>query len=259
MPQKDTRNVRFVNRNKFFNYADIGSIGDRRQPNCRRCEFKGLECRTVQRRPIFRHGSKANLDANFREDQPWVNSRPRNWRAARSNLMSRNPSNLIVSNWQPDGSSPIQGSKSAEERNASGNSKPPNFESVGPNEVVQIESQQIESPPSDGAREVIYSPGSLSNSSRGSRSSGVDNGLGREEPYLTEPNNEIQLTETLKTLRECIAPCDQGHSQFFVEQNPTRVSSDLQESCLLRYFIEELSPWVGNFKWKNVLLANNTG
>ncbi|KAJ5327656.1 hypothetical protein N7452_008046 [Penicillium brevicompactum] len=61
---------------------------------------------------------------------------------------------------------------------------------------------------------------------------------------LTSPDNN---TRTGEDPRQLIASDHIQHAQVFtplsVHRNATKSSSHIQESCLMRYFIEELSPW----------------
>lgn len=59
--------------------VDTASADDKTRPTCARCHAKSLACVRAPPRPSFRHGSTANFDARLAHNQPWVNSRPRNW------------------------------------------------------------------------------------------------------------------------------------------------------------------------------------
>jgi hypothetical protein len=61
-------------------YTKSSVAGDKQRPVCTQCKTKGLDCKPVQRNAVFRHGSMANLDANFPRCQTWVNSKPKNWK-----------------------------------------------------------------------------------------------------------------------------------------------------------------------------------
>ena len=134
---------------------------------------------------------------------------------------------------------------------ATGYSNNPKFQSVEPSEIVCDGSQPRGSPTSGGARPVIYSPDSFSNTSNCSISSRFENGFGREQLCSANPDDYIQITENdAQTLEEDVTQFDQAQSELSLNKNSTG-SNELQESCLLRYFIEELSPWVGLLKLKH--------
>ncbi|CAG7934919.1 unnamed protein product [Penicillium nalgiovense] len=208
--------------------------GDRRQPICQRCEIKGFECKPAQRKPVFRHGSTANLDTSFREDQTWVNSRPRNWRhPTRSARLSRSRSSPIVSNEDPDGSSLTSGGLANEHQRQTGSySNTLNLGSVEPDENIQNEPQHTGSFRLDVTGSTVGSPSSPANVSSSSTFTSLDNGFERGQSCLAKSDANLRNA----------AP-GSHMTTYSVNQDLTRGSSNIQESCLMRYFIEELSPW----------------
>lgn len=205
-----------------------------------KCETKGLDCRPVQRNPVFRHGSTANLDANFGEDQTWVNSRPRSWRQpTRSARLSRSRSSPTVLDEDLNESSiTLRGQSNGPQRQAGGYSITDIFGSVELNENLQNESSNVGSFTIESARPVVCSPGSPSNVSNSSISSSLDNGIERNQLPRAKSDN-LELGSHTATVRSV-------DTSYSVNQGSTKGSSNVQEACLLRYFIEELSPWVSH-------------
>lgn len=220
----------------------LPSTGDRKQPICLRCEIKGLDCRPAQRKPVFRHGSTANLDANFTEYQTWVNSRPRNWRPpTHSAPLSQSRSSLSVSNEDHEETSlTLSGLSNDHQRQASRYLSTINFGSIEPIENPQNESWHAGSFSIGGGRPAVCSPGSSNNFSNSSISPSLNNGLQRKKICLVNsggnPRN-AELGGHTTTLRSV-------NTSYFVNPDWTESDSNIQEPCLLRYFIEELSPWV---------------
>ncbi|KGO41847.1 hypothetical protein PEX1_083880 [Penicillium expansum] len=98
------------------------------------------------------------------------------------------------------------------------------------NESSNVGSFTIES-----ARPVVCSPGSPSNVSNSSISSSLDNGIERNQLPRAKSDN-LELGSHTATVRSV-------DTSYSVNQGSTKGSSNVQEACLLRYFIEELSPW----------------
>ncbi|KXG46236.1 uncharacterized protein PGRI_050920 [Penicillium griseofulvum] len=171
--------------------------------------------------PVFRHGTTANLNANFREDQTWVNSRPKNWRpSTRSARLSQSRSSPTVSNEDPNESaltldSPLNGQSQAEHY-----SNTLIFGSAEPNENSQNESSHA------------------ANVSNSSVSSGIENGFEREQFYVRSGGDfRNAKLDSLTTTSSSV------NSSYSVNRGSEQGSSNVQEACLMRYFIEELSPW----------------
>lgn len=115
-----------------------------------------------------------------------------------------------------------------------------NFRSIEPTENLQNESSHAGSFSADGARPAVCSPGSSNNASNSSISPGLDNGLQRKRLCLGKSDGNHRNAELgyhTATLRSVT-------TSYFVNQDSAEGYSNVQESCLLRYFIEELSPWV---------------
>ncbi|CAG8125654.1 unnamed protein product [Penicillium olsonii] len=216
----------------------VNCRGDRRRPKCRRCETKGLDCEPVQRKQVFRLGSTANLDASFRHDQIWVNSQPRNWRQSTGpDRVSQCRSTLALSNEQSD-SPPA--------------SEPPvdNFQhNYGPasldNQSNQVSAASPHAPLDTPSRLTTWSstsPSHLSDAAGSMRSSFVSTPDGQHR-QLINAGHEIRDSGHSSRITQSDLPHHDTLIPSCVNGDTTHPSSQLQESCLMRYFIEELSPW----------------
>jgi hypothetical protein len=204
--------------------------GDKRQPVCKRCENKGLDCKPVQKKAVFRHGSTANLDASFAQQQTWVNSRPKIWRSTKNSATSKGASRVpATSVWQPAGPSELVDGH--QEVVNSLNSVP--VSSSGQNDAI------LGTSPHNLSTLDLSSPGISSISSplhtedratyAGLDLSHRSSGIHSIDQSLTS-GNESGVDDT----------------SFPSSSNQLVVSAfgSIQEACLLRYFIEELSSWV---------------
>lgn len=161
----------------------------------------------MQKKAVFRNGSTARFDASFTQSQIWVNSRPKTWRPPKH---------------------------SAEHLPNSASPNRPHEESIvhslSPNEVVP-------------GRQNIASPAFPSQRSQ------------NEDPEETSPHSASLFTLSPPALSPMSSHAHHGDTRHnATEDDASSLSSShpalaasegIQESCLLRYFIEELSPWVG--------------
>lgn len=205
--------------------TDAPPIGDKRRPVCTRCEAKGLDCKPVQKKAVFRNGSTAKFDASFTQGQVWVNSKPKTWRAPRHSATWTEQSSASLS------SRPYGGSV---------------FHSPSPNEIVpgleDATSPPCPSQPGQNERPNGTSPQNASF-------------LVLSSPELSPMSSQAHHGETSSHsgaisndfpsgFRSAInATEDDASSPYSYQCTPT-ASESVQESCLLRYFIEELSAWV---------------
>lgn len=171
-----------------------------------------------------------------------MNSRPRNWRPpTRSARLSQSRSSPSVSNENHvESSLTLDGLSNEHQRQAGSYPIAIDFGPVESIENIQNESSHAGSFSVDGGRPAVCSPGSSNNFSNSSTPPGLDNGLQRKEFCLTESDGNPRNAELgchTATLRS-VKP------SYFVNQDGAEGYSNVQESCLLRYFIEELSPWV---------------
>lgn len=159
----------------------------------------------------------------------------------RSTGLSQSRSSPSVSNEDHDESSlTLDGLSNEDQRQAGSYPSALNFGSVEPIETLQNESSHADLFSADGGRPAVSSPGSSNNVSNSSISPGLDNALQRKQLCLAKsdgnhPNAELGCDAA--TLRSV-------NTSYFVNQDWAEDYSNVQESCLLRYFIEELSPWV---------------
>jgi hypothetical protein len=232
--------------------------GDKRRPKCKRCETKGLDCIPGQRKAVFRRGSRADFDAHFADDQPWVNSEPRNWRhlagyprTSEEEVTTSQPS---VSTEQQDQETLVSSGTATSLQRQTTASPPPGLPTPGGqngqaevNAICEatghaLKRRRLVRPisraisvysllSSTTSNEVAHLPtagedrgplGEFGNDSPG-------RGYGSGEP-ASDANNIIEGDENLSYSTR--------NEPFF------QSFSSVQESCLLRYFIEELSPWV---------------
>ncbi|KAJ5087114.1 hypothetical protein NUU61_008421 [Penicillium alfredii] len=207
--------------------------GDKRKPVCKRCEGKGLKCIPALRKTVFRHGSTANFDAQFAGDQPWVNSEPKNWKSMKDFLDT--PS--AVSTRSVEESIVTTGIVSASSGNGSSGYSPlRHFHSNHDHDLNAKPSEVDENHKRCRLNEPISIGGFLAES-------GTVQVEGMFEPMPTHPDGQRSGSEDrgLTLDRNTDVPTSfntLGSSDCLWES----ATSD-QEACLLRYFIEELSPW----------------
>jgi hypothetical protein len=178
----------------------------------------------------------ANLDANFKQDQTWVNSRPKRWRAsARSSALSKPQPNTAVSGSSPQPEAPLSGLGQTFS-DIGYDIDPPNhqnFDSDRPGNYAQSQGSGdlrshsstsiLNSPPILQSRDVFSNPQSSPNS-------------------RFHRDDQNARTRTHITIHRDLS--ESGHLSPSSNGSLGPVTADVQESCLLRYFIEELSPWV---------------
>ncbi|KAI9935097.1 hypothetical protein MW887_000718 [Aspergillus wentii] len=194
---------------------------DRQGPKCQRCQNKGLDCLPVQRKSVFRHGSAANFEAQFSDDQPWVNSEPRRWRSLQDSSVSLRESNSVVQAAAPTGRFSVCPTVYA------GYDLPASQVHEGQNRTSHSAQASKRQRP-DGPVPGLFHDSPLSVSSLLSSS---DSGV--YVPTLNEQGHDWAVGNSL------------GHSEL-TTQGSSRVNDKvyiIQEACLLRYFIEEISPW----------------
>lgn len=202
----------------------------------------------MRNKAVFRHGSTANFDTSFTQGQTWVNSKPKSWRppkhASSSLDYQSDPKSPLCSNGElTNGASPIA-SASGEPYQAT----PPASMPTAPKEVPavsdEISIREYHGIYSSSHRTDAYRKDwpSLAFSSPVSSSRSLDNGhlaAGGSEHRYTDPgtHTSLQYCETEKDLEYSISSSSAC--------NMVAASTEcVQESCLMRCFIEELAPWV---------------
>lgn len=161
----------------------------------------------MQKKTVFRNGSTAKFDASFTQGQTWVNSKPKSWRPPKHST-EQPPSSASPD--RPDEEFIVH--------------------SPSPNEVVP-------------GRQNLTSPAFPAQRSQ--------NGDTAEN----SPHSASLWTFSPPALSPMSNYARHGHTRYDVAEDDASsppsshpalaVSEGIQESCLLRYFIEELSPWVG--------------
>lgn len=207
----------------------------------------------MQRKAVFRHGSSANLDANFTQAQTWVNSKPRSWRPSDSaSRLQESPSQPAAPPWPHD--DPID--------NQIENPSPSREPVLDHQDVaVTVESshpsiREYAPPPAETTPQgrSPYNSAIISLSSPSSWVSCYDPHLPRHVGHEPQRNigasgsrpsfgSEAQASGALD-----LSDPHPTASSSFTPHLPATAFGGVQESCLLRYFIEDLSPWVRNTK-----------
>ncbi|KAF7616620.1 hypothetical protein F9C07_1651442 [Aspergillus flavus] len=224
---------------------------DKQTPKCGRCETKNLDCFVVSKRQIFRQGSTAH----FSEDQHWVNSRPK-----RARLRVHDTGGSVVSNVQFDpsnghtdhGPSSIPPTSPA----AQHSSEPFNCFDCTASENQRLHALAITACEADQlAHNVSSLTGPLFREDESPQDS-VTSKFSSQLLDISDPRfpahtlsvsgspEQIGHLDSSEGTNSFSGPVQSGYS-------PTSTSSDValepfesvQEACLLRYFIEELSPW----------------
>lgn len=189
---------------------------------------------------MFRLGSTANLDANFRHDQIWVNSQPRNWRqSAGADRISQCRSTLTNSD-EHSNSPPTSGYRVDNVQRSYGSDTLDHHtqpeSGPGAHVPLDIHSQ------SDGWI-ATHSHSPFSDAACSVRST-HDNAPEGQDRRPTNPNQDSQpLGDNYQIIRSNLSQLNQTSTTSSLVSD-TQASRQLQESCLMRYFIEELSPWV---------------
>ncbi|KAL6228893.1 hypothetical protein BDW75DRAFT_250499 [Aspergillus navahoensis] len=213
--------------------------GDKQRPKCGRCHSRNLECIPVERKAVFRRGRVSKEhdvhENTFAADQTWVNSQPKKWRgtepAAETAQLNSNPS--------------------------------PGRPNLNQSSVVSEESEgQPWLEPS-----LVHPPvqGGVGGGDTGAVAHTQDLGLGSAIlpratadgfASLMRLDALVSAAAGIQTQHTFPVPVQGGSngitashaSSCSITDNPTLPSlyqplASLEESCLLRYFIEELSPW----------------
>ncbi|RAK71270.1 uncharacterized protein BO72DRAFT_473373 [Aspergillus fijiensis CBS 313.89] len=179
---------------------------------CTRCKKKGWTCQPVQPKSPFRQGSTAGLDVSFLGNQAWVSSEPKRWKPPLSQQQTSDgvlapPAHLVrdayVENYGVL-SSPAETSGGAWIQTASSSSSSPRSQST-----TQVGQSEV----NKGHFLATQGDTTLQRLSSG---------------HLQESTGSSDARSAL---------AGQASPSYFTHQ------ASLQEACLLRYFIEEISPW----------------
>lgn len=213
---------------------EVFGIGDKQKPICKRCKEKGLRCTYAPRKVNFRHWSTDNSTAGFSGDQTWVNSRPRNWKVPVRVESSSGLERSAVSGWT-DGQSSYQGMSGTSGSVTSLGCVDPLLVSEGDDHSQHGSTDQThhfcnDIPGLQESSSTNVSPGDLSSLyfSISPKTSDGD--------VQFDPNFESDIGQRNNSEKE--------FPSYGEEEPYFPVHASIQESCLLRYFIEELSPLV---------------
>ncbi|GAT19559.1 hypothetical protein RIB2604_00601380 [Aspergillus luchuensis] len=182
-----------------------------------------LEYRPVQRKSVFRQGSTAKLDGHFSKDQSWMSSQPRKWK------LFSGDSSLPESMDMAQSPSPYQESTVQCDRPASGETDRhvwtrDNGSHRGSH--FEIQSSPHYDPSRNGFQHVV--------------SGDTANVNGRT--YIAHEWNSVS-TPTRNPSINGMQPSSTAIETQSAFSTPEPTQTSVQEACLLRHFIEEISPW----------------
>lgn len=238
------------------------TIGDKRRPVCKRCEKKRLDCKPVQRRAVFRHGSSANLDASFSGGQVWVNSKPRNWKSTKKTSTLDTPASTQTPPSWPTGDSrrsistfgeDVPGNQAVIESLSPINSYATRNDHPESDDVLQgaAQHQDLQQVHGDSPG-ISRSLNLLSSETAPTSLHGIEFPPSHEsvaihqEKFTTELDS-IRYSDYHSLTVNNTATNRSGDSPSSNNEFAAAAREKLQEACLLRYFIEELSPWVRSY------------
>lgn len=178
----------------------------------------------MQRKAVFRNGSTANLDTNFAQCQTWVNSKPKNWKLLEQSSTTTSVRQAPVPRTPNEIASYHEGA----------------FGSISPKIVIQdddVRGSAFQDAPMLDSFSPAISPMSshLPAEDRDiHRLTGVPNtGLGVDCEETSGGPRSVR-----SIIKDNVLVPSAKHLLA------TTAFGGIQESCLVRYFIEELSPWV---------------
>ncbi|KAL4863651.1 hypothetical protein BDV12DRAFT_189542 [Aspergillus spectabilis] len=188
---------------------------DAQKPKCGRCEKRNLECVPVERKAVFRRGTKDDRADCFAGDQIWVNSEPRKWTLQGQEKEQGNQ----IENTNITCTAPVVSRMAGGEgpvRDATQSSSATLLPTV-----QTSSSPPVEYPHSISSLDALVSPEVKVRQQSPAAAGGID--ASHASPYevshISPPVISRARDPDLKPL------------------------ANVEESCLLRYFIEELSPW----------------
>ncbi|BCS27073.1 uncharacterized protein APUU_60121S [Aspergillus puulaauensis] len=182
---------------------------DKQKPKCGRCTTRGLDCVPVERKAVFRRGSKDSAGERFAVDQTWVNSEPRKWRRAETVQGSVVLDQPIISPGL--GGEGEQGIQAEDATALDPVSTLPEFD-----DGIPVHS--FHDIPINGLDALVSAAVGIQHSPISGGSIGASHGSPYELNH-TPSTNSSPGNSTVQPL------------------------ANVEEACLLRYFIEELSPW----------------
>ncbi|KAJ4159214.1 uncharacterized protein LMH87_008122 [Akanthomyces muscarius] len=181
---------------------------DEEKPKCKRCQQKDLPCSRPTKKTIFRHGATARFD----KDQKWVNSSARQFRVQTTG--DTPPSN-------EDAESPPIPRKTADLGTAA--------------DATSSHSSSYSTP--------VETPHSASDQLQATNPRRTDTPMTHRPsiPSISYLNSALSPPVGLPGIASLTAQPVQDHQDGTdLRQFPLQ---DVQEACLLRYFIDEISQW----------------
>ncbi|KAH6880790.1 hypothetical protein B0T10DRAFT_495245 [Thelonectria olida] len=189
---------------------------DQNASQCRRCQSKGLQCIRPGRKRPFRHGSSAKYDAQFADNQNWVNSSAREFRL---HTKPQGPAQRIAAEAEPK------------------------FNSVVPRDEAPMEL--------DGSDLSQTSPHQLAASPTSHSVVGSADGFGASQsPLALEqavPDRQVAFRTGDSPVLPVLSQQGPAWGGLLNEFEPKRDTDAtlvaIQEACLLRYYVTELAHW----------------
>ncbi|PYI15337.1 hypothetical protein BO99DRAFT_254205 [Aspergillus violaceofuscus CBS 115571] len=209
---------------------------DRLRPVCTRCKEKGWTCQPVPRKSPFRQGSTAGFDASFSGNQAWVSSEPKRWKSLFGQQHVSNglevPTGHLVRHAYEEHygallSSP-ETSGGARVQTGSSSSGSPDARFTTQNGQFEMDKGHS-LPPQGGPVLQCLSSGHLQESTEASVVRSAPAVQNRQQ--ANGSSSDLSRSSALKRRHGDESPCYLAHQ------------ASLQEACLLRYFVEEISPW----------------
>jgi hypothetical protein len=178
----------------------------------------------LEKRAVFRHGSATNFDAGFAQGQTWVNSKPKNWK------LLEHSSTTTLALQAP--ATPTTNEIVSCHGGALGSISPRNTM-----DDDDIRERTFRSAP-------IHASSSPALSQLSSHLHAEDSGI---YPRTCIPSTglSINFEEPSNTPWSASSTVEGNVFPPSSNDRPAHTAfGGIQESCLVRYFIEELSPWV---------------
>ncbi|POR32204.1 Uncharacterized protein TPAR_07581 [Tolypocladium paradoxum] len=224
--------------------------GDEERPKCRRCVSKQLPCSRPAKKTVFKHGSVAS----FSKDQKWVNSEAKHFRFhPRGGTAAREPSSpgLATSHISSTSTDPVAAAeRSGDDTRSSwasqashspmdtGYDRAETYERFGFAPSL-LQSDSFNSDAAHDTQPAAVPPAMPSISYLTSSASHFSPRLydrRTESQSTSPPHNYPHESPSIPTSRVPVPqPLDDGRRRFPLQ--------NVQEACLLRYFIEEISHW----------------
>ncbi|WQF87577.1 Putative zn(2)Cys(6) fungal-type DNA-binding domain-containing protein [Colletotrichum destructivum] len=239
---------------------------DDQLPSCGRCEKRGVECHRPEKRPSFRQGSTANYDGTFSRGQRWVNSRPR---AFRFDSRAANPTATTTLIRDTNDDSPASNASSlpdtrvaatnawhetvrnpSEVPDAAGHEA--GLDGVLPLPTPAAKRRRTEPAPQEGEQFFPASPAASGASvvspwsSTALPTAGItslrEDDIPIHSPQAVGHVGEQQQQQHFSPSAASYHTTTQ-HQDDLASIQTTQPTEGIQEACLLRYFVEEFSPW----------------